>query len=518
MTRRKPRYHSSGIDLVVDDRQLSGMTVSDAPQPDPFGRFVKIVGGDQVLDSVRAISGWHLNAPSPLFVLGSNGSGKTTFLRLLADEAHKAAPQKRIAWLGDIVFSMPTLSDGPASVESTAEKTVRYLDTEDAALADMLIIDDAFSMLDSQMRRRFIQKLSTFVKKGVPIVVALSGEDALSSITVDAEDVLLEHASVVTLNPMRPTPGWIAETEEFAQQTAVAELMALETAALPQQASITTHFEQSGPGPIKAAREPAPVLTHEKLELYDELRTKVAATLDLCAAGSNRTALFRSLISSLFELLPPDLSEVQPRRLWSRANTVRRYRDADLRMRRAQDPDELPLPELPAEMLSDLVEQFNVFAMHDDNLRRLDEQSLGPIDRAELLIEVEAGRSLISALSQSPLVADSSAVAALEEAASTAEEASAQTGINADQALSNALTIQRNGVIAVLAKAVSEVKTRLKTIEEGAWRAVGGEAVKLIFAAFVKAYEKPIATLLTRIQGADIAAYVLKLLRQLLGG
>jgi hypothetical protein len=168
-------------------------------------------------------------------------------------------------------------------------------------------------------------------------------------------------------------------------------------------------------------------------------------------------------------------------------------------------------------MLSDLVEQFNVFAMHDDNLRRLDEQSLGPIDRAELLIEVEAGRSIISALSQRPLVADPSAVAALEEAASTAEEASTQTGINADQALNNALTIQRNGVIAVLAKAVSEVKTRLRTVEEGAWRAVGGEAVKLIFAAFVKAYEKPIATLLARIQGADIAAYVLKLVRQLLG-
>jgi hypothetical protein len=114
-------------------------------------------------------------------------------------------------------------------------------------------------------------------------------------------------------------------------------------------------------------------------------------------------------------------------------------------------------------------------------------------------------------------LAEPSAAAVLLEATEQANEAASQVGVNADQALSQALETHRNGAIAVLAKAVGEVKKRLKSVEDGAWKYVGAESAKFLFANFVRVYETHISYLLGRLQGGEVVSYVLRLLRQLLG-
>ena len=414
-------------------------------------------------------------------------------------------------------MSAPSNSGSLPSFASTGEKFAASLAQDEALSADMLIIDDMVAYLDQRHRDTFWETLVTYISRNIPVIISLASMDMLSSRDIGLLQSMLGNAQFITLDFRSAARVQVSDSEDISVMRAAAQLQALEPDTLPKQADMTTRFAYSGTGPIEIAPEPAPIVTAEKLELYEELCLKVRNLLAACPREANRTGRLRSSAESLAEFLPRDIADVQPRRLWSRANTLRRYRDADLRLRRSDDLEELPLPEIAAELLSDLVEQFNVFAMHDEVLRQLDNGSLGPRDRAEVLLELEAGRVLSRAITETPRIAEPSAAKVLAEATLQANDAATQLGINADQALNQALETQRNGAIALLTKALNEVKARLKSVEDGGWKYVGSESAKFLFTNFVRLYESQISSLLGRSQGADVVTYVLRLIHRLLG-
>jgi len=500
-----------GADAMEHDLEME-----DQPKSIGFEQdldFSKVVVNAQMLSAARSVMDWHTDAPNPLIVLAPNGAGKTTFLQMLAKRAGDARPDKVIYWLSD----RPSANaiDLRSRVASEGEMVLAALDTLEAQSADLLLIDDAFGMLDDPARSRFLDGVEQRVSDGIQVVIATSRSDWLRRPGEPDQEVIFPRGVVVRLEPFR---SHIDHGPAQEYETAAVELRALPIERLPNQADIAPRFETGGSGPIRVRPEPRPTVTDDKQEIYEELCIKARQFLDAVPREDNRTARVRNLVVALLEQLPDDLGDVRPLRLWSKGNSLRRSRDADLRIQRSPDPDGIPLAEHFAEMLSDLVEQYNVFAIYDEELSKIDADSLGPRDRAHVLAELEAGRLVSLALSSTPGVADPSAVAVLDEAVAQGDEATSQTGINADHAISQSLATHRNGAIAVLAKAVNEVKSRLKSAEDGAWKYVGEEAAKLVFANFVKLYEKPLGTLFAGVQGGDVASYVLRLLHKLLSG
>ncbi|HEY0438161.1 MAG TPA: hypothetical protein VGC92_16085, partial [Phenylobacterium sp.] len=236
-------------------------------------------------------------------------------------------------------------------------------------------------------------------------------------------------------------------------------------------------------------------------------------------AGKNRTALLKKANADFGSALGRRPEDVRTRLLWAYGNTLRRLLDADLRARRGVDPEEAPLPESVGELLADLVQQFNVYAMGDRLLSVLDAQSLGPRDRAEVLAELHAGSQVVRAVQTAADIMDGSAAQIMSVAAAAAESAAKQTGVNAEQALANALEVQRNGGIAIIRRAVLELKEWGRLAKEGAFRELGAEMMrKLVFAPFVQSYEASLRHLLGGLSGAETVRYVLDLLRRLLSG
>lgn len=487
--------------------------------PDDFARFAPahfadVLANNELRTAVLSVVDWHPDAPNPLIVLADNGGGKTTFMRFLAQQAGESRPDRRIHWLTDRSVSLPSGLD--SRMLSAGERILESLEAFEVQSADLLLVDDAFVALDNRARSTFLERLLQLTTKNVQVVVSASRSDWLTQSGRPDDVLIFPRGVVVRLDPRRTLLNDLSPAD--GRELAVRELEALKTESLPDQAGAAPRFETGGSGPIRLSPEPPPIITEDKVELYEELVLKARDFLAEAPSGSNRTARVRNLVEAFAEQLGSSLADIRPNRLWSKANTLRRLRDADLRTRRSPDPDGNPLPELVVELLDEVGEEFNVFAIHDEALAQIDASSLGPRDRAEVLVELEAGRVISRALAETPGMAEPAAVTALAEAAAQGDDAMDQTGINADQAIGQSLATHRNGAIALLAKAVNEVKSRLKIAESGAWTYAGEEGAKLLFANFVKLYEKPLTSLLARVQGADVAAYVLRLLRQLLGG
>lgn len=486
--------------------------MAERPSSNVSGNFWRIAESGDISDmpeAARAVASWSSQAPNPLIIVGSNGSGKTTLLSKIADYSHRAAPDKKVMWLGGSMAGPLENQQIIRREPSSYYTELLHFSNRKKEFIDLLLVDDMLGVYSNEMRDDILDAVLNLVKLKTRLVIAVS--DPLILTSKDRRLSILE-ASGAALIELDQFPRRLRS-----ERSIVSQLQSLDISDLPQQSNAAPKFDINRDGPIAIAREPAPLETTEKIELYEELRLKALDFLDSCPRESNRTARLRESVENLLELLPPDLVNVQPRRLWSRANNLRRRRDADLRLRRSTDPEQPPLPELAAELLSDLVEQFNVFAFCDEVLRELDSSSLGPRDRAEVLVELEAGRDLSRALAKAPHLVEASAVAVLEEAADQATEAADQAGVNAEQALSQALATQRNGAIAVLTKAIKEVKQRLKSVEDGVWKYAGAEIAKSVYAHFVRIYDAQLSSLLGRIHGAEIVAYVLRLFRQLTG-
>lgn len=312
-----------------------------------------------------------------------------------------------------------------------------------------------------------------------------------------------------------PPPAHEAEADAAAR--AVRTLKAVDAGQLPKQSDTAPMFDASSAGPIRLAPEAPPHADPEKVEVYEELLDKTRELIAACARRPNRTALLASSLAAFRAALGESLADVRPRKLWARGNRLRLLRDADGRARETGDPEDPALPEMIGALLEDLVQQWNVLVMHDSVLMKMDTLSLGPRDRAEVLQELKLGRELLKAVQDNPGIMDEGASAALGDAVATGSEAVQQTGVNAEQAAAQSLEVQKNGAIAILLRAVREVKSRLKTVEEGALKEAGVQAVKrLTFAHFVNAYETVLLPLLHRLPGADVARTFLKALRDLL--
>lgn len=510
----------AGEPVVASKRSLNasaGVSMAEIPS---FGfeaagfAFEGPVDLSSYPEIVRDFASWSKDAPNPLIVVGPNASGKTVLLRAIAEAAQRSALDKKVLYLGvDKSSRDARMWSGPQRHVSITSSSIDLLDS-DVQEADLILLDGAFEVGFQTLTPRTnaplaVRQIEDLVGRGVRICISLTNGNAV----VDAK-----HYMSRLNGPRAAILGLSAE--EFLNQkvdSTIEKIKSFEIKDLPPQSAIAPQFDFSREGPISIAREPAPTVTEEKLELYEEFRLKASDLLLSFQDRGNRLLSLKRSVEGLIEYLPESFIDFQPRRAWARANKLRRYRDADLRARRSPDPDTPPLPELVSELLSDLVEQFNVFAFHDADLRQQDAASLGPKSRAELLIELDAGRTLTDAITRTPGLVDKPAKALLEEAEEQATEAASQSGVNADQALIQAVDTQRNGAIALVAKAIGESKKKLKSVEDGGLKYVGSEATKLIFSGFVRLYEGPISTLIGHIHGSDVIAYAIRLLRQVTG-
>lgn len=293
-------------------------------------------------------------------------------------------------------------------------------------------------------------------------------------------------------------------------------LLSFNPRRLPKESALGPKFRATGRGPITLSADPATSLDQDQVEFHQGLLTKTERLLLVIEPGRNRTAVVRETVESFRTALGERPDTVRVRMLWTHGNTLRRLNDADIRTRKNPDPDDPPLPEQIGELLGDLVQQFNVYSIGDDLLCSLDHNSLGPSGRADVLNELEAGRQLVSAIQSTKGIMDEAASALLSAAAASAESASRQSGVDADQALANALEIERNGGVAIVRSAFAEAKEWGKLVKEGAGRQVGAELVKqLVFVPFVGAYQAYIGPLLSRLGGMDAFQKLVELFRSL---
>ena len=171
--------------------------------------------------------------------------------------------------------------------------------------------------------------------------------------------------------------------------------------------------------------------------------------------------------------------------IWSPGNTLRRLLVADIRARNVDDPDDPPLTDIAGELLNDLVEHFNVYAKTDHLVGLLDHAKSGPAGRTDLTNVLDAGSEIVAALRQAPDIVTADAARVLEDATQNAQSAKSAAGIDAEQAVTNAVEIQRNTAGGILRNAALEIKKFAqklkgpsKTLGEGALKQLGAEAIK----------------------------------------
>jgi hypothetical protein len=111
--------------------------------------------------------------------------------------------------------------------------------------------------------------------------------------------------------------------------------------------------------------------------------------------------------------------------------------------------------------------------------------------------DLEHGGEVVRAIQATPGIMDKDATELLRYAASVAETASKQTGVDADQGLATARDIERNASVAIMNAALDEARGSLKTIKEGALREVGAQAARhLIFVQFANLVRPHLQSLL----------------------
>ncbi len=259
---------------------------------------------------------------------------------------------------------------------------------------------------------------------------------------------------------------------------------------LPPISSVGPSLELSGSTPIAIAAEPSREVTQAQMVLYGELLQK-CRELDSLATSSNRAAHLRPSLGKLINALEGPPAQSSGYLIWSPGNTLRRLLVAELRARDAKDPDDPPLTERVGELLSDLVEQFNVYATTDHLVTLLDRARTGPAGRSSLAGPLDAGNELLGALREAPEIVTPEATQILEVATQNAENARDTAGFDAEQAVVNAVEIQRNAAGGILRNAVLEIKKFAgkakgagKLLGEGVAKQLGAEAVKLLPIAY----------------------------------
>jgi len=301
-------------------------------------------------------------------------------------------------------------------------------------------------------------------------------------------------------------------------------LLKFDPDTLPGGSAAAPQFEATGVGPIRLRADLHRRTSPVQAELYEALVTKCRDLEQLADAANNRAAHIRPALQSLLRALGGLPDDANSYLVWAYGNTLRRLNDADIRSRLSKDPDAPPLPERLAELLSDLVEHFNVYAWGDELLAAFDRARLGPAGRAEVILELGAGRNLVRAIQATPGIMDEAAVDVVAAASQSAEQAAQVTGPDADQALANALEAQRSGARAILRSAYLQARQWLKdksksvtkAVAEGALKQMGAEAVKgLTFVSFVNVYRQYLEPLWRGAAESDIVVQLLNLLRRL---
>lgn len=290
--------------------------------------------------------------------------------------------------------------------------------------------------------------------------------------------------------------------------------------ALPPVTPVGPELIATGMAPISLEQSQVPVGTVQR-DLYLLVRAKCQVLLRALPMSSNRAAQLRPPVGLFADALKPEASKAQGHILWSHGNTLRRLNDADLRARSSTNPDIVPLPEDIGELLSDLVEQFNVYARHEPLLQQLDNARIGPAGRAEAIERFHAGRRMLEAAARFEGILEPHAAEVLATATETAERALETPGLDADQAIANSVEMQRNGARAMLQSAVLEFRKWFKKtkgarsmLAEGALKETGAEAVRqLKFVSFVNAAAKLFRELWKGHDGLDIVEKLIEWLR-----
>lgn len=283
--------------------------------------------------------------------------------------------------------------------------------------------------------------------------------------------------SSAELEPTRPPRSTAAVRRDLA---------AFDISALPPVSAVGPSLEITGVAPIAISTGSHRDVTRAQVALYNALRQK-CELLDQMAANSNRATHLRPALGSMIEALEGEPDHSSGYLIWPPGNTLRRLLGAEMRARNVADPDDPPLTDRMLELLTDVVEQFNVYATTDNLVALLDGAKAGPANRSDVNRSLDAGSELVSALRESAEVVTPEAVKVLEVATQNALSAKATPGFDADQAVVNAIDIHRNSAGGILRNAYVELKKfvsrgqgKIKLIGEGALKQTGVELVKLL--------------------------------------
>lgn len=283
--------------------------------------------------------------------------------------------------------------------------------------------------------------------------------------------------SVVKVEPAGPPQSTAAVRRNLA---------AFDISALPTISAVGPSLEITGVTPIAISASPHRDVTRAQVALYNALRQK-CVLLDHMAANSNRAAHLRPALGGMIEALEGEPDQSSGYLIWPHGNTLRRLLSAEMRGRNNDDPDDPPLTDRMLELLTDVVEQFNVYAMADTLVALLDRSKAGPANRSEFNRSLDAGSELVSELRKSPELVTPEATKVLETATQNALNAKATPGFDADQAVANAVEIHRNSAGGILRNAYLELKKfvargrgAIKPTIDGALKQSGAELVKLL--------------------------------------
>jgi hypothetical protein len=297
-------------------------------------------------------------------------------------------------------------------------------------------------------------------------------------------------------------------------------LLAFDTARLPQASAVGPIFEETGRTPIQLTAAPRENVSLARPDFQAALALK-CEHLETLAAATNRAAHILPALRGLINALTTTPSQSASYLVWSHGNTLRRLQDAELRALESDDPESPPLPDRLGELLGDIVEQFNVYTLTDPIAGLLDRAKSGPEKRAKSLHSLQAGTELVEAVRQVPEIVDPEAARVLETATTAAQSAQNAPGFNADQAIVNAVEIQRNGARAILVNAIKELRNFLskarrlvKPAAEGAAKQIGVEVAKqLPIASFVVVTQNLLVAVWKGVSGSEHVQNVVALIR-----
>jgi hypothetical protein len=297
-------------------------------------------------------------------------------------------------------------------------------------------------------------------------------------------------------------------------------LSTFDIAGLPSLTAIGPALEITGEAPIAINTGTPREVTSAQRALYGDLLQK-CLQLDGVADTSNRAAHLRPALGKLIHALENPLEISSGYLIWSPGNTLRRLLVADVRARKVDDPDDPPLTDRAGELLHDLVEHFNVYAMTDHLVGLLDHAKSGPAGRTDLTGPLDAGSDIVSALREAPEIVTADTARVLEDATQNAQGAKNAIGIDAEQAVVNAVEIQRNTAGGILRNAVLEIKKFAQKFKspgrkfgEGMLKQLGAETIRwLPITSFVNAARESFVALWQGTTSSETVNYFIGLIR-----